>query len=113
MRAKLIRAKLKPGSRQRVLELIAFMKENRGFVRDEMRQKNYFWDSVFSETVGNDDFILIICKSPDWSETKQDEEIQHTPFREYYLNFKKDCWAVEHANSLDDIWCPDQELRFE
>lgn len=113
MQSKLLEIKLKPGSKPKVQELINFMKSSIEDPRDEMAQKGYFWDSVFFDIKDGQELLYIVLKSEDFSSIKIDEsEIEATPFRTYYNLFRKECWAPEMYNDIEDIHCFNKSLVF-
>ncbi len=113
MESKLLKIKLKSGSRPHLDNLISYMRENIEYPRDEMQQKGYFWDSTFIEQTEQADFLYIVIKSHDFSKIMVDEsELSPTPFREVYEKFRAQCWAPEPYTDLEPIFCFNSSFQF-
>ncbi|MFC3032732.1 DUF6176 family protein [Pseudoalteromonas fenneropenaei] len=114
METKLLKIKLNPGSREKVDSLLAYMKSHIDFPKQEMEQKGYFWDSVFYDCEAEDEFLYIVLKSKSFSKIMTDEAgLISTPFREVYEKFRKECWAPEHYNDVEALFCFNKEVSFE
>ncbi|REL27247.1 hypothetical protein DXX93_12175 [Thalassotalea euphylliae] len=113
MESKLLKIKLKAGSRADLDSLVAYMRENIAHPRDEMSQKGYFWDSIFIEQTDKADFLYIVIKSEDFSTIMVDEsELSLTPFRQVYDDFKTKCWLPEPYEDLEPVFCFNSAMQF-
>jgi hypothetical protein len=101
LQSKLLKIKLKKGSRPHLEKLLVYMKENYRFPLNEMEQKGYFWDSVFLD---GEDQLYIVLKSADFSKIMENEEqLIATPFREIYDNFRNDCWSSDPYEDIESL----------
>ncbi|MGS0680515.1 DUF6176 family protein [Shewanella sp. 125m-7] len=113
MESKLLKIKLKLGSREKLDNLICYMRENIEFPKSEMGQKGYYWDSVFYESTRDHEHIYIVIKSVDFSKIMLDESaLLHTPFREVYEKFRQECWVNEPYSDIDATACFNSSMQF-
>ncbi|MCG7539224.1 hypothetical protein CBQ28_00465 [Pseudoalteromonas sp. GCY] len=114
METKLLKIKLNLNTRPQVDELLAYMQDNIAFPREEMRQKGYFWDSVFFAEEGGREYLYIVIKSEDFSCIMMDEsELICTPFREVYERFRKACWSTEPYQDIEALACFNSQMEFD
>ena len=113
MESKLLKIKLKAGSRSDIDSLVAYMRTNITYPRNEMSQKGYYWDSIFVEQGDKVDFLYIVIKSEDFSKIMVDEsELLSTPFRQVYDDFKAKCWLPGPYEDLEPVFCFNSAMQF-
>ncbi|WP_144394515.1 DUF6176 family protein [Pleionea sediminis] len=113
METKLLKILLKPRSKTRVKQLINYIKKNIDQPKFEMAQKGYFWDSVFYESDQENDYLLIVLKSSDFSNIMLDDsQLVETEFRAFYNQFRKDCWHPSGYKDLEVLACFNQAMEF-
>jgi len=113
MESKLLRIQLKPSSRGKVESLVKFMIENPIHPKEEMKQKGYFWDSIFLEEVNDKNFVYIVLKSENFSSIMLNEKgLIETPFREIYEQFRKEAWMPETYTDIEEIFCFNESMVF-
>ena len=110
MESKLLKVKLKPGSKAKFFELLEYMKSQPSEPHSEMMQKRYFWDSFFLD---NEDNLFMVLKSPDFSSIMTDElALIETGFRSIYERFRKDCWIEGTYQDIEELYCFNEALSF-
>ncbi len=113
MESKLLKITMNSGSKDKVKALLNYMKSNIEFPKDEMKQKGYYWDSVFYDTDKNNEYMYILLKSEDFSKIMMDEsELDETPFRKVYEIFRLECWAPEHYKDIEVLSCFNCKMEF-
>jgi len=113
MESKLLRIQLKPSSRGKVESLVKFMIENPIHPKEEMKQKGYFWDSIFLEEVNDKNFVYIVLKSENFSSIMLNEKgLIETPFREIYEQFRIEAWMPETYTDIEEIFCFNESMVF-
>ncbi|WP_299803566.1 DUF6176 family protein [uncultured Shewanella sp.] len=113
MESKLLKIKLKLGAREKLDDLICYMRENIQYPKGEMDQKGYYWDSVFFESSAEYESVYIVIKSEDFSKIMLDEStLDHTPFREVYEKFRLECWVNEPYTDIEPVICFNSSMQF-
>jgi hypothetical protein len=113
MESKLLKIGLNPGSKQKTLDLIEYMHSNTEYPRSEMAQKGYYWDSLFYDSDESGEYLYIVLKSEDFSKIMMDEsELNTTPFRSVYEQFKRECWSSEHYRDIEFLHCFNTSMTF-
>ena len=110
MESKLLKVKLQPNSKEKLLELVSYIKQKPSEPFSEMQQKGYFWDSFFMDGEG---FLYMVLKSEDFSSIMQDEEsLIETEFRSHYEKFRSECWVQSSYQDIEEMFCFNKELSF-
>ncbi len=110
MEAKLLKIKVNPGSKTLFKQLLEYMKNHPEQPLSEMKQKGYFWDSVF---YSEDNYLYMVLKSKDFSKIMMDEsELIATPFRAVYEEFRESCWIQGAYQDIESLFCFNHSLSF-
>jgi hypothetical protein len=110
MESKLLKVKLKPGSKAHFVQLVEYMQRNVNQPLSEMQQKGYFWDSFF---ISEDDDLYMVLKSADFSSIMLDESaLIATHFRDVYEEFRQNCWVVGSYEDIESLYCFNQAISF-
>lgn len=110
MEAKLLKVKLKEGSKARFQKLLEFMQRDPTAPLDEMKQKGYFWDAFF---LSEDNYLYMVLKSNDFSKIMADEsQLIATTFREVYETFREDSWVEGSYEDIAPLFCFNHSLSF-
>lgn len=103
METKLGIAKLKPNSKENVLKMIEWTKNNSELASKHMENKGYYWDSLFLESRPDGDYLIYVCKSSDWSKIKISDENPLNDWSRKYLRWKEETWESESMLPQNDI----------
>lgn len=77
-----------PNSRTHLAKLIGFIEQNIALSEYEMRQKGYYWDSVFIESTVECDYLYMVIKSVGFSKiVLNKDELIATQFRDVTIVF--------------------------
>jgi hypothetical protein len=110
MESKLLKVKLKPGSKTKFFELLEYMKAQPSEPYSEMAQKGYFWDSFLLD---EEDNLFMVLKSADFSSIMTDESrLIETGFRTVYEEFRKLCWIEGTYQDIEELYCFNKALSF-
>ncbi len=100
--------KLKAGAKTKVEELIKYTVENKDLALAHMKDKGYFWDSIFVETRSDGDYMIYILKSSDFSKVKRGDS--ETPLNEWskkYLEVRDEVWDGSELDVIPDLLVSD------
>jgi hypothetical protein len=110
MESKLLKVKLQPNSKEKLLELVDYIKQNPTEPFSEMQQKGYFWDSFF---IDDEDFLFMVLKSKNFASIMQDDaSLIETAFRSHYQRFRSLCWVQGSYQDIEEIYCFNKGLSF-
>ena len=114
METKLLKIAMNPGSKEKLKELLEYMKSNIHFPKNEMEQKGYYWDSVFYDCDERVEYMYVVLKSHDFSKIMTDESaLIETPFRAVYDKFRRECWAPERYADIEPLYCFNTQMEFD
>ena len=111
METKIGIAKLKPHSKNQVLELLDQTRQMQAEAKAHMQDKGYYWDSVFIHETNHGDYLIYVCKSPDWSKIKRGDESPLNEWSELYLEWKDLFWESNTMTPQDDLLCADLKIE--
>ena len=112
MQSKLFRIKLKAGSYKKLCKQVDYMKDKIDQVKFEMDQKGYYWDSVFFEIINDQEYMVVVAKSKDFSSIiRDDNAIETTPSRDVYNQFKDSCW-MSAPDVQEALFCFNKDMTF-
>jgi len=103
MKTKIGIVKIKPEAKNNLAVLLEKIRKDPSFAREQMKDKGYYWDSLFIDHRVDGDYLIYVIKSPDFSKIKMGDQDQLNLFSKEYSHFKNNFWDQSELTKLDDI----------